>query len=194
MTKKSVKMKTSPALGILSTSLPAALLLLSSCVGESAVEENAHKYKEWKETNELYVEQQAALTDDNGNPLYTRIDPAWAPSAWSLIRWHNDRSLTAGRLSPLDNSTVEMTYQLLDIAGNEIQNSFDRTDSIYQCRPCDNITGVWTALTNMHVGDTVTVVIPALAGYGGVVKGDILPYSTLVYNIKLKSISAYQVK
>lgn len=171
-----------------------AVMLLSSCVGESAVEENAKRYSEWKDRNELYFLQQEALTDEAGQPYFERIIPSWAPAAYTLIKWHNDRSLTAGNLQPLDNSTVEFTYELFDIDGRRIQDSFANTDSVYSARPNSNIVGVWTALTNMHVGDTVSVIIPSQAGYGGVSNGNILPYSTLIYNIKLKSISAYQTK
>lgn len=176
--------------------LPALLLCsgglwLTSCFDDG--ESTAEKYKEWRERNEKYIDQAEALTNEDGSPYYTRIDPSWAPGAFALVHWHNDRNLTKDNLSPMDNSTVQITYELLNIDGEKISNSFSNPDSVYTSKPSQNIIGVWAPLTHMNVGDTVTIVIPSQAGYGEMNYGDIPPYSTLVYNIKLKAITAYEV-
>lgn len=150
--------------------------------------------KEWQELNRKYVSDQSELSQD-GKKVYSRISPDWAPTAFVLMKWHNDRSATAANLQPLDNSTCYVKYEFEDINGNKIQDSYDAQtygDSIYRCRPCDNIVGFWTALRNMHVGDSVTVIIPAEAGYGGTSMSDIKAYSTLIYHIKLKSVPAFE--
>lgn len=175
--------------------LPALLmcsagLWLTSCFDD----DNAgDQYKEWKEQNEAYLTQAEAKTDEAGRPYYQKIVPTWAPETYVLIHWHNDRSLTAGNLSPMDNSTTQITYELFNVDGELLSNSFASTDSIYTSKPSNNIIGVWSALTHMNVGDSVTLVIPSQAGYGEVSYGTIPPYSTLVYNIKLKGIPAYEV-
>ena len=150
--------------------------------------------QEWINLNQKYVEEQAALKVD-GIPVYTRVSPDWAPSAFVLMKWHNDRSATANNLQPLDNSTCYVKYEFEDVEGNKIQDSYDSQtygDSIYRCRPCDNIVGFWTALRQMHVGDSVTVVIPAEAGYGSNDMGSIKAYSTLIYHVKLKAVPAFE--
>ena len=166
-------------------------IMLSACFEDK--DSIPEKYREWKEQNEKYMADAEAMTDENGKLHYEKIIPSWAPEAFALVHWHNDRSQTEKNLSPMDNSLVSITYQLLDINGKELSSSFDRTDSLYTSRPSNNIIGVWVALTNMHIGDSVTMVIPSQAGYGEASHGGITPYSTLVYNVKMKAIPAYEV-
>ena len=65
-------------------------------------------------------------------------------------------------------------------------------DSIYRFRPSDMISGWQIALTDMRVGDSCRVVIPADQGYGVQSTGIILPYSVLVFDIKLTDIYSLQ--
>ncbi len=185
-----MKMKTSTALRL----LPASLLLLmgaAACNSDLPEDDSV----EWNKRNQDFVETEAARTE-NGKPYYTRVSPDWAPSAFVLMHWHNDRSLTASNLQPLDNSTCYVKYELENIDGEKLQDSYSMNtygDSIYRCRPCENIVGFWTALRNMHAGDSVTVIIPASAGYGNASSGKVKPYSTLVYHLKLKSVPAFEI-
>ena len=176
--------------------IPAAMMccsgiMLTSCFDDG--DSTSEKYKDWREKNENYVMEALAMTSEDGTPFYEKIIPSWAPNTFVLVHWHNDRALTEKNLSPMDNSTVSITYRLLNIEGEELSNSFANPDSLYTSKPSNNIIGVWAAMTNMHVGDSVTMVIPSEAGYGDLLKGDIPPYSTLVYNVKLKAIPAYEV-
>lgn len=151
------------------------------------------QYKEWREQNEQFLVDAQNLKDANGAPYYTKLIASWAPDTYVLIHWHNDRSLTEKNLSPMDNSTTRIVYRLFDIEGEEISNSFANKDSVYTSQPLSNIIGVWSALTNMHVGDSVTLVIPSQAGYGERSYSDIKPYSTLIYGLKLKEIPLYEM-
>lgn len=151
------------------------------------------KYKEWREQNDAYLEEAQAMKNEDGTAFYTKVVPSWAPNTYVLIHWHNDRALTASNLSPMDNSTTKITYELFDIEGERLSDSFSSRDSVYTSLPSSNIIGMWAGLTHMNVGDTVTMVMPASAGYGISTMGKIKPYSTLVYNVKLKAVSAYEV-
>ena len=180
----------------LTKALPAALLCMSGFALTACFDDSdtvPEKYKEWKQKNEQYVQDQELKTNPDGSLYYSRVVPSWAPGAYSLIHWHNDRSLTANNLSPMDNSIVQITYELFNIDGERISDSFSNPDSVYTSRPNQNIIGVWSSLTRMNVGDSVTLVIPFQAGYGERTTGGINPYSTLIYNIKLKAITAYEV-
>ncbi|MCH5218523.1 MAG: FKBP-type peptidyl-prolyl cis-trans isomerase [Muribaculaceae bacterium] len=168
-----------------------AALGLSGCFEDK--ETLAERYAEWRQKNEKYILDQEARVDAQGNAYFTRLTPSWAPDTYVLAHWHNDRRLTQNNLSPMDNSTVQVTYQLLNVDGEEISNSFSSADSVYTSRPSQNIIGMWVAMTSMNVGDSVTLVIPASAGYGERTYGQIPPYSTLVYGVKLKAIKAYEV-
>lgn len=151
------------------------------------------QYKDWKAQNDQYLLDAENQKDENGAPYFTKIVPSFAPDTYVLVHWHNDRSATEKNLSPMDNSTTRIIYQLFNVEGEELSNSFSNPDSIYTSKPLNNIIGVWSALTSMHVGDSVTLVIPSQAGYGERVYGDIKPYSTLVYGVKLKAVTAYEV-
>lgn len=172
---------------------PALLSLLAAVPLSSCLRENkGTDYTEWQEANTKYVtEAESAIDEKTGLPEYTRITPVWAPTAWSLIKWHNDRSLNADALSPRDNSTVAVKYALYDISGNMVDNSYSKTDSLYVTRPCNNVVGFWNALTEMRVGDVTTVVIPYTAGYGSTGSSAVPPFSTLVFDIELREITGF---
>lgn len=180
---------------ILRLILAAAVLLpLASCLGDNDTDLEK-KYGEWKKTNEEFVEKAAAERNADGTPVYERIVPDWSKDIYVLMRWHNDRSLTEKNLVPLDNSTCAVKYTLM-LADSTIADASHKNyaDSIYSCMPKSNVPGFWTALTHMHVGDSVTVVVPWKAGYGTVGTTGIKPFSTLIFSIKLKEITAYQKK
>lgn len=172
-----------------------AIAAAASFTFYSCKDDDVDETEVWRLANEEYVTLKAD-EKQNGKAVYEKVSPDWAPEAFVLMKWHNDRNATASNLQPLDNSTVNVKYEFEDIEGTQIQNSYASTaygDSIYQCKPCDNIIGFWTALRQMHVGDSVTVIIPASAGYGATGVNAIKPYSTLIYHMKLKEIVAYEI-
>lgn len=162
--------------------LAAILMPLASCL-KSEVDD----YDEWREKNDAYLK-----TIDTRE--YELIKPDWAPQNSVYIKWHNDRTLTADNLVPLSNSTVDMKYELEDIEGNKIQNSYGAAsgDSVYRSQPNNNVIGMCIAMTTMHVGDSATLIIPYQSGYGSETKSDIKPYSNLIYHIKIKDIKAFE--
>lgn len=164
-------------------------LLLTSCFKDD--DEN---YGDWEERNNAYIAN-AETETVNGVKKYERLEPSWAPEAFALVQWHNDRNLTARNLVPLSNSVCNVKYDVDDIEGTRISDSYSSKaygDSIYQCKPSDNIIGFWNTLLNMHVGDSVTCILPAASAYGDVKYGSIKPNSTLIYHVKLVSIPAYE--
>ena len=92
--------------------------------------------------------------------------PDWASGIYVLMKWHNDRSLTADKLVPLDNSTCEVKYLGELIDDTQFDSSFAQVDSVYKTQPYKTYRVLRAALTSMHVGDSVTVVIPWRAAYG----------------------------
>ncbi len=179
----------------------ASLLLIApcmtSCLGD---DDNTYDYTDWMNQNESYYTRMEDTIGADGKKVFERITPVWAPGVTILAQWHNDRSLTAANLSPMDNSTVKVQYVASYVNGVTLDSSswahsgssWDLSDSTYICKPSDNIVGFWTMLTNMHVGDSVTCVIPMNAAYGAS-STSVIPYSTLIYHMKLKAITAYEV-
>lgn len=163
--------------------LPALLTILSSCLkGEM------DDYDAWREQNDEYVK---AID----TKVYTKVVPVWAPLNSVYIRWHNDTTLTRRNLRPLSTSTVNIKYEMENILGEKLGNSYSSTtygDSIYQSQPNQNIIGMWAALTTMHVGDSVTMIIPYNSAYGSGAQGSVKPYSNLIYHVKMKEIVDYE--
>lgn len=168
---------------ILSFSL--LLLIFSSCLGKNDENEN---YSEWRTENEAFITK-AETETENGALVYEKISPVWDNTVFTLMRWHNDREETANSITPLSNSTIAVKYTLTNISGDTLDYSAD-----FKCKPNQMITGFWTAVTNMHVSDTVTAIIPSGSGYGAYGSGAVLPYSTLIFGIRLDSIISYEKK
>lgn len=157
--------------------------LLSSCIGES----DTDKYEEWRKQNDAYI---AAINLNE----YEKIVPDWAPQNSVYIKWHNDRNLTQDNLVAMSNSTVSIKYELENIEGKKIENSYKAAsgDSVYQSTPNSNVLGMWIAMTTMHVGDSATVVIPYPSGYGSATTSNLAPYSNLIFHMKVKSVDAFE--
>ena len=67
-------------------------------------------------------------------------------------------------------------------------------DSIFRTSLTSLIQGWQIALVNIHVGDSVEIVLPYNMGYGTTQSGIIKPYSTLIFNLKLVDIPYYEVR
>lgn len=161
-----------------------AITMLDSCLGHSVEDE----YKDWRETNDQWLQEAIASNK------YTKVVAPWDPSALVLMKWHNDTMLTRDNLKPLITSTVDVKYRLTMGDGTPVDSSYTSTstDSIYRSVINTNVEGWMIALTHMHVGDSCTVMIPYQQGYGSVKKGSILPYSNLVFDMKLVDINKYR--
>jgi len=159
----------------------------SSCIGDDD-ESTWTQYAEWREANEKW------LSEKEATGLYERVIPAWDKSQYVLLRYFNDRNLTAGNLSPMLTSTVSVKYygQLYD--GTPFDSSYQQTDSLYTTRPGNVISGWAIALERMHVGDSVEVLVPYASAYGESSTDVIKPYSALRFGIKLVDIPGWEQK
>ena len=166
----------------------AAITMLNSCLGNTIEDE----YKDWREFNDAWFQQQVA------SGQYTKLTACWDPSSQVLIRWHNDTMLTRDNLKPLITSTVDTKYLLRLYNGTRIDSSYTSSsatleDSIYRSVVNQNVEGWMIALTHMHVGDSCTVIIPYKQGYGSSKRSDdLLPYSNLIFDLKLVDIYKYK--
>lgn len=182
--------------------IKSALLAAVACVSFVACNDDNddvwEKYKDWREANVTYFDEQRFMMDGTGN-VYQTLTPAWNTSANVLIRYLNDRSKTVGNLSPMLNSTVDVKY--IGRLYNDVpfDSSFRMTasygDSLFRTQPSNVIQGWTIALMNMRVGDSARVIIPYNLGYGASGSGSAIPpYSTLVFDVKLVDIPFYEVR
>ncbi len=170
--------------------LPITASIISSCSNDDDIWE---KYAEWRNANLAWYQEQLSRTDTDGTPFYTLLTPAWYPGSGVLIHYYNDRTLTQNNLMPFVNSTVDVKYIGYYYNGNSFDSSFANADSSFVIKPSSTITGWQIALTNMHVGDSVDVVIPAEQAYNASTTSGVEPYSVLRFSIKLKDIPGYQL-
>lgn len=164
--------------------------MFTSCLGDEPGSDD-----NWRERNEKFMTEKEAETDAQGQPVYTRVNCKWDPNGYVLMKWHNNRALTQGKLSPLSTSTVDVKYHVSNIEGTGLDSSYYRTvpaDSVYRSVLNKNIQGWQIALTNMHIGDSCTVIIPYNQAYGVNTQGSIKAYSDLIFNVKLVGIPAYE--
>lgn len=173
------------------------LLLCALACSPGGDDSNTWKdYKEWREINDAWMEEQAARTNEDGTPYYERVVPTWNKSAYVLMRWFNDRSLTAENLKPYSTSTIDVKYYGRLYNDVPFDSSYSQTaygDSIYRSQLSKAITGWMIAVTQMHVGDSVEVLIPYQQAYNDGSTSKVKPYSALKFGIKLVDIPYLEI-
>lgn len=177
---------------ILKYILPVALLLpLTSCLGD-----DDNEYEEWRTQNVEWMEAQESRTNPDGTPYYEKVTAPWDFQGYVLMKWHNDRELTKNNLSPMSNSTVDMKYHGRLITDEAFDSSYLRTspmDSVYRTQLNLTINGWIIGVSQMHVGDSATIVIPYTQAYGTSGSGKIKPYSNLIFDVELVGIPGYEI-
>lgn len=163
----------------------------SSCTDGN---DNWDDFEEWRQNNEKWLAEQAARSDGSGKAYYRRIVPAWNPGVYILMHTFNDQAATEGNLVPLMSSTVAVKYKGMFYNDVPFDSSYTNVDSLYTTKLTSVIDGWQIALQNMHVGDSVEVLLPYQVAYGSSGSQAIAPYSALKFHIKLVDIPAYQIR
>lgn len=166
-------------------------VLLTGCLGDGPTDTTS----EWKEKNDKWMLAKSLETDEQGNPVYERVTCTWDPNAYVLMRWHNDRSETASALCPLSTSTIDVRYEVRTIDSVMVDNSHSRVTpapGIYRSQLNQNINGWIVGIGNMHVGDTCTILIPYNQAYGPMQYNSLKPYSSLIFNVRLTGVPAFE--
>lgn len=154
------------------------------------------KYDSWRIENEQWISQMLDKTNDDGTSYYQTVVPSWNTSGFVLMHFFNDRAETADNLVPLYTSAVDVRYIGYNIKSEPFDSSYTQTaygtPGVSRFTVNQVIQGWSVALMNMHVGDSAEVIIPYELAYGSAGHGDILPFSTLRFNLKLVDISSYE--
>lgn len=165
------------------------LPLLVSCSLDP--DEPADPNSEWRELNDNWIKAKAAEKDASGNDVYRKVTASWDPSAYILMKWHNDPSETVSELSPISTSTIDVKYEVRNIDGDLVDSSAKLVSpaaGVYRSVLNKNITGWILGLPQMHIGDTCTILIPYNQAYGTLSNSNLKPYSNLVFNVRLVGI------
>ena len=154
------------------------------------------KYSDWRERNNAFFTSQRDSLDADGKLFYQVLYPTWNPQAEILIHYFNDRAETAGNLQPMLTSTCDIIYYARQIDGTPADSSYAMTTygrAIARLKPQRTIQGFAIALMDMHVGDSVQIVVPYTLGYGSSTNYSFPPFTTLVYNLRLVDIPYYEI-
>ncbi len=173
--------------------LAVASLAVASC-SETDATDLWEDYREWREANNTWLSEQETLLDEDGELFYSRLSPVWAPNEYVLIHWFNDRQETADNLSPMLTSWVTTRYNLYLYNGTRVDSSSKLEGGVFTAQLTNMISGWRIAMMNMHVGDTVQMVVPYASAYGISSTDSIPPFSTLRFNVRLTDIPAYEVR
>ncbi len=166
-----------------------ALSLLIALISCGSKDNYWTQYEEWRVNNEAWFIEQMDAKDEQGNPIYTRVTPDWNKGIYVLMKWYNDTTLNQDAQSPYQTSTVDVIYKGTLYDGTPFDSSYNNVDSVLRTQPVNVIQGWLIALERMRVGDSCRVIIPQSLAYGANSQGlVILPYSTLVFDMKLKDI------
>ena len=170
-----------------------ALILLpltTSCFEDT----NWEKYKEWRDVQDEWLNQELKKTNADGTPFYEPVVASFDKNMIVYMHYYGDRDANRDNLVPLYTSTVSVKYHGRYYNDEPFDSSYSRTDSIANFTVNGVITGWSVALLNMHVGDSVKVIIPYNAAYGESGYQTIPPYATLIFQMKLKDIVKYEAK
>ena len=168
---------------------------LSACNDDDDENNAWEEYRAWYEENVAWYNNQKNIVDsETGLPFYEKVVPAWSSEQSIYMHWFNDRSETAGNLVPDLTSTVGTYYKAYLIDGTLVDESDNLSNKLLVSEVTGLIKGWQIALQNMHVGDSVQIIMPYYLGYGSSGAGKILPYSVLRFNMRLVDIPNYETK
>lgn len=181
--------------------LPLIFLFIGLVVGFiscSEEDENWNEYKEWRNTNNAWLTEQGKRLNPDGTRFYDTIRPDYDKGQYVLAHWFNDRKLTQGNLKPYYTSTVDVKYIGRLYNDEPFDSSYtlmaDYGDSIFRTKVGRVIAGWTILLQEMHVGDSVEVLIPYQSAYGASGSGSIPPYSNLKFGVKLVNVPFWEIE
>ena len=172
---------------------------MTSCLSDG--ESTWDTYKDWRVTNNNWLDSLQNLKNADGTPYYTTIVPEWDPSSYIMMRKidNNNPEAATNPFYPIFSSTVDVIYELYLCDDTQVDTSVGLTTwgtDIYRStlNSSSLISGWSTAILNMCVGDSCEFILPYDVAYGESATGSILPYSNLRFNLRLVDIPYYELQ
>lgn len=169
------------------------LLLVISFVACNKEESTWEKYQAWRDNNISFFDEKTKETDAEGLNVYTKVIPDWNTGIFILMQQFKKGT---GTQSPYLTSTVAAKYKGTFYNGTAFDSSYAAIDSLSTFKINGVVEGWQIALQYMVEGDSCKLIIPYNLGYGANGRTDsygnytILPYSTLIFDLKLVEIMA----
>lgn len=165
----------------LTTFLGVALLL---SISFSSCQKKIDAVEEWRRENENAFNSYA-----NNKDFSKQSTDGFLP--YIYMKWIEKGK---GKEHPIETSRVLVHYECYLLAGSKafIEGNFDQEKSqrltLNRGKEGSSIVGVQVALQNMVEGDYTEVIIPWYLAYGSKQEGNIQPYSSLRFLIRLDKI------
>lgn len=173
-------------LNIFALAVVCAAIFTTACNKD---EDPAKQYKEWRQYNENWLNEQLLKRNDDGSAYFTRCN---LPTDNQQYVWmHNIGQIHTENLKPLFTSTTKVNYTL-KLANDSVVDK--GAGFVTQLNSNALISGWGVAVMQLHVGDSAQFIIPYASAYGTVGTSTIPPYSNLVFNMRLTDIVAYEVR
>lgn len=176
-----------PILAVISLVLSFAM---TACGDDDSSQTTWEQFTDWRNKNNAWITEQAALVDASGKPIYTKYQPRYNQTQF-LMRFINDTTETRGNLQPMYTSTATVNYAVYLYDGTRIDSAANYTSQLSSQSLIDG----WSEIiTRMHVGDSVEAILPYVLGYGSSGASAVYPYSALRFNIRLTNVPYYEVR
>lgn len=166
----------------------AVLAIAFTACSDDDKEDNAEKYKAWREYNENWLADQKGRVNNDGSLYYETCYMPTDPNAYVL---KHDIETSGAGLTPLYTSTTTVNYTVR-LANDSIVDK--GANLVTQLNSSGLIPGWGLAIMQMHVGDSAQFVLPYNMAYGTTGTNGVKPYSNLLFNIRLVNINAYEVR
>lgn len=188
------------------------LMLLASSLFSCTEKEEIGEYDNWQARNAAFVDSIAKVCDKNADGKWVKfcaynLDSKFEGQSPDNTHYIYVQKLEqgTGTYHPLYNDSVRVHYlgRLIPSASYPQGKVFDKSYASYTFNELTDVptlfspsgltTGFATAVMNMTEGDHWRVFIPYYLGYGSSGQGEILGYSTLVFEMKLAKVYRYQI-
>lgn len=155
---------------------------MTSCLND----DNYETYEDWRVENENYFSKMIDTLDANGDKYYTELKSLAFPS-YKILYHELEAGNEDGRV-PFYTSTV-----MTDYAGHLYNTNVNFDEGTNVVFKVNEVIPGWTlALQNMKEGAKWRIVIPWELAYGSTGNTSILPFSTLVFDVKLVKITKWE--
>lgn len=169
--------------------------MLMPCLTSCLSNDEPNSGNNWRDANDEWMLAKSIEKDAAGNLVYERVTCPWDVDGYVLMKWHNSRSENASKLSPISTSTIDVKYEVRTIDDVMVDNSHSRVTpapGVYRSVLNKNISGWLIGISQMHIGDTCTILIPYTQAYGSVPYNGLKGYSNLIFNVRLVDIPAFE--
>lgn len=177
-----------------------SLLLMTFVLTACGETEEVNRYDNWQARSQAFMDSLNVVYESAANKALSDKDPK---KLYSLVDQTNGLNVYYKKISktgeshekPVFTSKVSCFYRMSYFNGDVVQQNFTGKEPSGFDQPAEFelnslISGWAYAMPNMEEGEFWTLYLPYQSGYGSGTgsDGSLLPYSALIYDVKLEKI------